>query len=230
MVILTVVYAPLTILFLPLPYRWRYNFAASWCTVNLHWLRITCGIDYQVVGRHNIPATATVVLSKHESTFETLALNELFRPQVWVLKRELTWVPFFGWGISTLRPISIDRDAGRNAVSQVIEQGRQRLQSGSWVVVFPEGTRVPAGYRGRYRMGGAKLAEATGLPVVPVAHNAGDFWPRRTFLKRPGTVTIIIGPIIETPGLSAADINRRAEDWIEGTLEELRGAPQIPLF
>jgi len=138
-----------------------------------------------------------------------------------VLKRELLWIPLFGWALALLRPIAIDRVAGRVAIEQVIEQGRERLQSGIWVVVFPEGTRVAPGTRRRYGIGGAALAAAGGYPVVPVAHNAGSFWPRRGFLKRPGMIRVVIGPVIDPRGKTAEDIRRQAEEWIENTMAGL---------
>jgi len=138
-----------------------------------------------------------------------------------VLKRELLLVPFFGWGLALLDPIAIDRGAGRKAVQQIIEQGRQRLESGRWVVVFPEGTRMAAGHHRRFGIGGAALAAGTGHPVVPVAHNAGHYWPRRGFLKKPGTIHVVIGPVIESRGKTAEQINRLAETWISETMARL---------
>jgi 1-acyl-sn-glycerol-3-phosphate acyltransferase len=139
-----------------------------------------------------------------------------------VIKRELLWIPFFGWGLATLRPIAIDRRSNRAALAQILSQGRARLKDGCWVVIFPEGTRVAPGERRRYRQGGALLAAKTGQPVLPVAHNAGDFWPRNGFIKRPGTIQLAIGPVIESSGRSAADINRLAETWIEATVGKMR--------
>lgn len=143
--------------------------------------------------------------------------------QTWVLKRELMWIPLFGWALTLMKPIAINRGAGRKAVEQVVEQGRERLHEGIWVVIFPEGTRTAPGQRRRYGLGGAVLAEASGYPVVPVAHNAGHFWPRRKAIKQPGTVRVVIGPAIDPRGLTAAEINRRAEAWIESTVARLEG-------
>ena len=139
-----------------------------------------------------------------------------------MIKRELLWIPFFGWGLATLRPIAIDRRSSGAALTQILSQGRARLNDGCWVVIFPEGTRVMPGERRRYRQGGALLAAKTGRPVLPVAHNAGDFWPRNGFIKRPGTIELAIGPVIESRGRSAADINRLAETWIEATVGQIR--------
>jgi 1-acyl-sn-glycerol-3-phosphate acyltransferase len=164
-----------------------------------------------------------VILAKHQSAWETIAFQQIFPPQTWVLKRELLWIPLFGWALALLRPIAIDRGAGRVAIEQVIEQGRERLQSGIWVVVFPEGTRVAPGTRRRYGIGGAALAAASGYPVVPVAHNAGSFWPRRGFRKRPGMIRVVIGPVIDSHGKTAEEIRRQAEEWIENTMAGLEG-------
>lgn len=200
----------------------RYAVARSWCRLNLWWLARTCRLTHRVEGLEHIPSEPAIVLCKHQSAWETLALNLLFHPQVWVLKRELLRLPFFGWGIGLLKPIAIDRGAGRSAVEQVIDQGRDRLRAGYWVVVFPEGTRVPPGERRRYKIGGAKLAETAGVPVIPIAHDAGHYWPRNSFIKRPGIIRLRIGPPVETRGLSAAEINRITEHWIEEAVSDMR--------
>ena len=221
-VLSTLLFSPLALAAFVLPYRIRYRVVMQWTFLNIWWLEVTCGLRYRVEGLENIPERATIVLCKHQSTWETLVLPRYFSPQTWVLKRELLRLPFFGWGLATLRPIAIDRAAGRTALDQVVEQGRRRLAEGIWVVVFPEGTRVAPGAQRRYRLGGAVLAEKTGQPVVPVAHNAGDYWPRRGFLKRPGTIRLVIGEPIESAGRSAVEINARAAEWIESTVRALR--------
>ena len=221
-VLSTLLFSPLALAAFVLPYRIRYRVVMQWTFLNIWWLEVTCGLRYRVEGLENIPERATIVLCKHQSTWETLILPRYFSPQTWVLKRELLRLPFFGWGLATLRPIAIDRAAGRTALDQVVEQGRRRLAEGIWVVVFPEGTRVAPGVQRRYRLGGAVLAEKTGQPVVPVAHNAGDYWPRRGFLKRPGTIRLVIGEPIESAGRSAVEINARAAEWIESTVIALR--------
>ena len=223
-VFITIVIAPFVMLAFALPYRIRYRIVYQWTIFNTWWLGVTCGLTHEVEGRENIPAKPCIVLCKHQSAWETINLQHYFSPQVWVLKRELLRLPIFGWALAMLRPIAIDRGAGRDAMSQVLEQGARRLESGCWVVIFPEGTRVPVGTKRRYKPGGATLAEKTGVPVVPVAHNAGLFWPRNSFIKYPGKVRLVIGPIIETHGKSAAEINRAAEEWIEATVGRLLGA------
>ncbi len=212
----------LFLLFVPFPVRYR--FTTRWGRFTIWWLKVTCGIDYRVEGRENIPEGPAIVFSKHQSTWETLALQQIFPPQVWVLKRELMWLPLFGWTMATLKPIAIDRSAGRKAVNKIVEIGTRRLRSGLWVVIFPEGTRVPPGETRRYGIGGAVLAEKSGYPVVPVAHNAGEFWPRRAFLKRPGTIRVVIGPPIESKGRTAAEINRLAREWIEQAMGRIARA------
>ncbi len=220
--LLTVPFAVAAIVALALPYRLRYALVSRWTHCNLWWLEKTCRLRYSVVGVENIPQQPTIIFCKHESAWETLALQRHFTPQVWVIKRELLWIPFFGWGLATLRPIAIDRRSSRAALTQILSQGRARLNDGCWVVIFPEGTRVMPGERRRYRQGGALLAAKTGRPVLPVAHDSGDFWPRNGFIKRPGTIQLAIGPVIESRGRSAADINRLAETWIEATVGRIR--------
>jgi 1-acyl-sn-glycerol-3-phosphate acyltransferase len=210
-----------TVLCFPFSFRVRYAVATRWARLNLWWLRYSCGLTYRVTGRENIPKDTAIIFSKHQSTWETLALQEIFPPQVWVLKRELLRVPFFGWGLAMVGAIAIDRKAGRKAVEQLVTQGRQRLETGRWVVVFPEGTRMAPGERGRYRIGGAVLAEQTGHAIVPVAHNAGEYWPARSFLMRPGEIQVVIGPPIQSQGRSAAEILRQAEAWIEDTMARI---------
>ena len=217
------IYAPLMLPTALLPFPARYRLIRQWARFQVFLLKTLCGLDYRVEGREHLPENAAVIMSKHQSAWETIAFQEIFPQQTWVLKRELMWIPLFGWALALLRPIAIDRGAGRKAIEQVIEQGRDRLKSGIWVVVFPEGTRVAPGARRRYGIGGAVLAAETGYPVVPVAHNAGSFWPRRGFLKRPGTVRVVIGPVIAPHGKSAEEIRQLAEEWIEGTMADLEG-------
>lgn len=203
-------------------YRSRSQMANAWGLANLYLLKLICGLDYRIEGQENIPDGNCIVLSKHQSAWETIALRGLLPPeQAWVLKRELMWVPIFGWALYLLQPVAIDRSAGRKAVKQVIDKGCALLEKGRTVIIFPEGTRVAPGTRKRYGMGGALLAEKSGYPVLPVAHNAGSFWRRRDLRKYPGTITLAYGPVIETRGLSAAEINTRVEAWIEGKVAEL---------
>lgn len=221
-VISTLVFAPLSVLSGVLPFRARYRFISQWTYFNLWCAQKICGLRYQVEGLENIPARSAVILCKHQSAWETYALPRIFaRPLSWVCKRELLWIPFFGWGLAMMEPIAIDRGAGRRALDQLVEQGMRRLRDGRSVVIFPEGTRVAPGEKRRYAIGGALLAEKSGCPVLPVAHNAGLFWPRKSFLKYPGAIRVVIGPAIDSAGKSAADINTLAESWIEQKMLKL---------
>ncbi len=215
------VYAPLAVLSFPLPILVRSRFIALWARFQLWSLRHVCRLDYQIEGRGNLPPGPAIVFSKHQSAWETLAYQVILPPLTWVLKRELLWIPLFGWGLAMLRPIAIKRGTGRRAVDQVVKQGTDRLADGLWVLIFPEGTRLPPRTRRKYKQGGAILAAKSGYPVVPIAHNAGSFWPRRGFVKRPGVIRVAIGPVIESRGRSAAEITKLSEDWIESTMKEL---------
>lgn len=198
-----------------MPFRARFALARFWGRVLLGALRFICGLDYRVEGLERLPAGCHVVLMKHSSSWETFAQTVILPAQAWVLKRELLWIPFIGWGIRLLRSIAIDRGAGGAAVRQMIDQGKRRLAEGVWVVVFPEGTRMPPGETRRYGSGGAALAAAAGVMIVPVAHNAAYFWPRRGWLKRPGTIRVVIGPPIPTAGREAREVNEEAQRFIE---------------
>lgn len=212
------VYGPLVLLTVPLPRRYMYRMVVYWVDSQLFLLRHWCRLDYVVEGREHLPATNTVVLMKHSSAWETLAQFKLFPRQTWVVKRELQWLPVFGWILRLLKAIAIDRRAGRSAVQQVLAQGAERLNEGLWIVIFPEGTRVPVGKTRRYGLSGALLARAAGRPVVPVAHNAGVFWPRRGWSKKPGTIRVVIGPPIQTAGREPREINDEVQRWIETTV------------
>lgn len=216
-----VVLAPLLLLCLILRGTARNRVLAIWSVSIISMLRIICGVRHEVVGEQNIPVDNGIVISKHQSTWETFALQLFFPAQVWVLKRELLWIPIFGWGLKVGGAIAIDRKGGKKALMQVIKQGTERLQRGLWVVIFPEGTRSLPGSKGKYSVGGAMLAARSGYPVVPVAHNAGEFWSSKSFTIRPGTVKVIIGPILLTEGLKASEINAQSEQWIEEQMAEI---------
>jgi 1-acyl-sn-glycerol-3-phosphate acyltransferase len=193
-----------------------------WSRVNLWGLSAICGLHYRLKGAENIPEGSCIVFAKHQSAWETIALVSLIPGRKsWVLKRELLFVPIFGWIMWYYKPIAINRKSGKKSLQQIIEQGIERINSGCKIVVFPEGTRVAPGSRKRYGIGGALLAEKSGVPILPLAHNAGVFWRRRELRKYPGTIDIVIGPLIETRGLNAFEINERAEAWIEAKVAEL---------
>jgi len=221
LLVTTPIYSVIALATFPLHPVTRYRIISGWSVIMLFWLKVTCGIRYRVIGAENIPTTPTIILSKHQSAWETLAFQSIFPPQVWVLKRELLRVPFFGWGLAMTSPVAIDRSAGREALKQLVEQGKDRLQRGFWVVIFPEGTRIKPGERGKYNIGGAWLATHTGTAVLPVAHNAGEFWGKGAFVKRPGTITVSIGKPIDPKGLKTADVNQQVEDWIEAEMLRL---------
>lgn len=207
----------------PFSFKARYQFMHYWARFCLLWLRWTCGVRYEVHGQENInPEQAGLILARHESAWETLAFQEIFPRQAYVLKRELLKIPFFGWGMALLNPIAIDRGAGRKALNQLVTEGKERLAQGDWVVLFPEGTRMPPGQLGKINIGGAMLAIKAKAPVYLVAHNAGQFWPKNSFIKRPGVVQIHISPVLEVAELSASEVNQQIENWLVTHLENSR--------
>ena len=215
LVVVTPPYALIALLTFPLPRMVRYRIISGWSMLVVWLARVILGIHWRIEGREHLPSRPAVILAKHQSAWETMAFQLFFPPQVHVLKRELLWIPFFGWGLALMSPIAIDRSRGVKALRAIARRGRERLEQGFWVVVFPEGTRVRPGERRPYQLGGAWLAAAAGAPVVPVAHNAGLVWPRNAFLKRPGTVIVRIGPVIDASGRDPKALNDMAEAWIE---------------
>lgn len=223
---------PLALLGWAMPMSWRHGIANGWGCANLWLLKAVCGLTYDIKGMEHIPKGGAIIMAKHQSTWETLALRGLLpKTQAWVLKRELMRVPVFGWAMAMVQPIAIDRNAGRKAIKQVIDQGKARLAEGRNVIIFPEGTRTAPGERRRYGIGGGLLAQKAGVPVIPIAHNAGVFWARRGLLKHPGTIQVVIGEPIATTNKDAGQIMTEVEDWIEGvqatlpqTLDEARNA------
>jgi len=222
--LVTPFYAAVMLLLFWLPRVPMYRIAASWCSVNLWGARWICGIRHRTIGEENIPSTPHIVMSKHSSTWETLALTLFFPPLAYVAKKELLSIPFFGWGFALASPITIDRKAGTDSMQQIATQGRERFRQGFWIVVYPEGTRIPAGTRAKYKTGGARLAIELAAPIVPVAHNAGYLWPKGLFGKRSGTVTISFGKPISPVGKDVPTLMREVEKWIEGEVARL-GVP-----
>jgi 1-acyl-sn-glycerol-3-phosphate acyltransferase len=220
--LITPPYALLAWLVLPLPAAARYRIVTSWSHVVIALARWVCGIRYEVQGR--VPEGGPyIVLAKHQSAWETLALQVLLPPHVMVLKRGLLWVPFFGWGLATLSPITVKRGAPSRSLRRLLEQGRQRLAQGFWIVIFPEGTRVAPGECAPYHAGGAWLACRTQVAVVPIAHNAGELWPKNGFLKYPGTVTVRIGEPLASAGMKPDELNARVSTWIESEVARING-------
>ena len=212
----TLVFAPVGVIAFPLSFNTRYYLITRWTIFNLWWLKICCNVNYRIEGKENIPEHPCIIMCKHQSAFETLALQLIFVPQVWILKRELLKIPVYGWGLASMQPIAIDRGSAIKSFRQIVEQGCQRL-----AIIFPEGTRVAAGETGKYLPGGGMLAEKSGANVIPVAHNAGYLWPRNSFIKKPGLITISIGPAISPANKSAKQITKEVETWIEETVRSL---------
>lgn len=211
------------VLFGWLPFRRLYGFARAWAHTNLWLAKFLCGLDWVIEGREHIPREgAHVTMWKHTSTWETLAQMIVFPPQAWVLKREILWIPFVGWACYLLRCIAIDRGAGHRAVNQVLDEGRERLAAGIWVLIFPEGTRTAPGETRKYGLSGALLASQAGCLLVPVAHDAGSFWPRRGLVKKPGRIRVRIGPPIESAGRDPRQLNAEVKSWIETTMDGFR--------
>lgn len=226
MLVATVVWAPMCLLSAPLPYNYRYYWTARWNVFVIWAAKVVCGIQYQVKGSENLPDTPAILLSKHQSAWETIFyLYCMPRPLVYVFKKEITYIPFFGWGISLLRMIPIDRSKGRDAFSQILEQGKKRLASGQWIILFPEGTRIPVGKRGKYKGGGSRLAVETNTVVVPIAMNSGECWPKNSFIKKPGMITISIGKPISPEGLTPAQLMQKVENWIESEMRVI--SPEV---
>jgi len=203
------------------PYRVQFAIARRWARILFWVLARVCGLKFSVEGRERIPAGNHIVMSNHTSAWETIAQFLIFPPQVWVLKRELLWIPFIGWGLKLLRPISINREAGHRAVNQVLEQGKARLADGLWIIIFPEGTRVVAGETRKFGVSGALLATETGKFVVPLSHNASSFWVRRGIVKKPGTVQVIIGEPISSAGKDPRKLNQEVKLAIEAGLARI---------
>jgi 1-acyl-sn-glycerol-3-phosphate acyltransferase len=215
-------FALISVLILPLPLHLRYKPIRFWLKLNIWGVRYLCGVRWTMRGRENLPDGPCILLSKHQSTWETFFYPTVMpRELCYVYKRELHYVPFFGWGIASLRMIHIDRKQGRDAFGSVVSQGSQRLAEGRWIIMFPEGTRVPVGERKPYKQGGTRLAVQLGVPVVPIAHNAGECWPRKKITKTPGLITVSIGPAISSEGKTSDALMAEVERWIESEVRRL---------
>jgi 1-acyl-sn-glycerol-3-phosphate acyltransferase len=215
-------YSLVTVCTFPFPVRYRHSVIRFYLRFYFKLLRVVCHIDYQVEGLEHIPKDHTgIIMSKHQSTWEAFFIPLLFHNVAPIAKKELLWVPFFGWGLAVAKPIAINRSKKSSAMQQIIQQGKEYLQEGRWILFFPEGTRVPYGVVGHYKLGGARLAAATGFPIIPIAHNAGRFWPRRKFIKQPGTVHFVIGPMIESKGRTPEELLAMTKDWIESTVTRI---------
>jgi 1-acyl-sn-glycerol-3-phosphate acyltransferase len=212
------------------PYRFHWFICVTWCRLALWGARFFCGIHIEVEGHENVPNTPSVIMIKHTSTLETLWQVTWFPQTTWVVKKEILWAPFFGWAIGlALKPIALDREGGGAAVRQVVRQGTEKLRAGIWVTIFPEGTRMAPGQTRKYGISGAALAREARVPIVPVAHNAGDLWQRRSFIKRPGTVRFVIGPPVDPTVREPRDTNLLVQDWIESRMREISTVYQYAL-
>ena len=220
-IISTILIAPIGVIAFPLDFKKRYYLITRWAVFNLWWLKICCNVTYEILGKENIPKKPCIVMCKHQSAFETLALQRIFIPQVLILKKELLQIPIYGWGLASMQPIAINRDSSIKSFKQIADQGCERLEKGYWVIIFPEGTRVAPNKKKKYLPGGGMLAEKSGARIVPVAHNAGRLWPRNSMIKKPGLITIKIGPVMESKNKTAKEITNNVENWIEKTVGEL---------
>jgi 1-acyl-sn-glycerol-3-phosphate acyltransferase len=221
-IIATFFIAPMVLACLIFPFSVRYSVGRFWAGAVLKLAEACCGIRYEVEGLEHINLdNAAVVLSNHQSAWETIAFRYFLPPQTSLFKQSLLWIPFWGWAMATLKPIAIDRNSKHSALRKLISRGTEALQEGLWVIVFPEGTRRSVGELGEFSAGGAMLAQKSGYPVIPIALNAGLYWPRYSFLKYPGIIKVKIGPRIESKGRKVAEINKDAEDWVIQAMREL---------
>jgi len=219
MVIATIIWSGVCMLAAPLPYNKRYFVTSRWNVFIVWCAKWICGINYQFKGYENFPDAPAIILSKHQSAWETIfLLANLPRPLVFVFKKEILYIPFFGWGIALLRMIPIDRKQGKNAFKSVVAHGKRRLKDGQWIIMFPEGTRIPVGQQGKYKSGGTRLAVETGAVVVPIALNSGECWPKNSFIKKPGTVTVSVGKPISSEGKTPDELMEQVEQWIESEM------------
>jgi 1-acyl-sn-glycerol-3-phosphate acyltransferase len=219
MAVATVIWSGVCMLAAPLPYNKRYFVTSRWNVFMIWCAKWICGIHYRFKGYENFPDSPAIVLSKHQSAWETIfLLANLPRPLVFVFKKEILYIPFFGWGIALLRMIPIDRKQGKNAFKSVVAQGKRRLKDGQWIIMFPEGTRTKVGSQGKYKSGGTRLAVETGAVVVPIAVNSGECWPKNSFIKRPGTITVSVGKPISPEGKTPDELMEQVEQWIESEM------------
>jgi 1-acyl-sn-glycerol-3-phosphate acyltransferase len=203
------------------PYRICFAIVSGWCTFNVTCARLICGIKYEISGLENIPDQPCVIMSNHQSTWETLAYPSIFPTLTWVIKKELLYVPFFGWGIASTQPIALDRKQGKRALKQLVKDGRKKISLGRYVLIFPEGTRIPYGEERPLKAGGFMLAKQAKVNILPVAHDSGRLWPRRGFLKTPGTIHLKIGPVINTSDASSDECRQRYAHWLKTAVNEI---------
>ncbi len=216
------------IIFWFIPLKKRFVVYSLWCRFVLFWLRLVCGVRYRIEGLENIPQHPVVVLSTHQSAWETIYLYYAASPVCPILKKELLSIPFWGWAMRLQKPIAIDRSKPREAGRTLLVEGKKRLEEGLSVVIFPEGTRSPAGEVKPFSRGGAKLAVTAGIPVLPVIHNAGDCWPAHTILKKPGTIHVRFGPLLDVEGQDSTDVTEAFEAWVKDNMDVIRADAHEP--
>lgn len=225
MLVVTPIWACLCFLAAPLPYNQRFYVTSRWNVFIIWAAKVICGIRYRIKGAENLPDAPVILLCKHQSAWETIfLLCNMPRPLVFVFKKELMYVPFFGWALALLRMIPIDRSSGKNAFKNMVMHGRKRLADGQWIIMFPEGTRIPVGEKGQYKSGGVRLAIHTKTLVVPIAVNSGECWPKNSFIKRPGLVTVSIGQPISPDGRRPDELMDQVEAWIEAEMRVISPA------
>ncbi len=217
------IFSILIIFFRPfLPNIYSDKLSTLWGRFNVYFQHLICGLTVEIIGRENIPKKKAILMIKHQSTWETIAFRGLLPiKQSWVVKQELTKIPLFGTALKFSGAISLDRKSGRKAMIKLLREGKRSLEKDRLVVIFPEGTRTTQGQRSKYNSGGAILAENTGCPIIPIAHNAGVFWSRRSVKKYPGVIEVRIGKPIKTKDRKAADILKEVEEWIENQMKIL---------
>lgn len=215
------------VLFFFMPLRFRVGVIRLWIGYSLLCLRLTCGLDYSIEGLENIPENGFIVMSKHSSTWETIAIQRFFRPLVWVVKQELTWIPFFGWALKAMNVIALNRGTGRKAINQLINESQYHMDRGRILMLFPEGTRVLPMQHKKFKLGGAIVSQRTGYSVLPIAHNAGEFWPRHSWIKWPGTIRVVIGKPIDPEGKSPEQIIGEVSSWIVKECERISDKSQL---
>lgn len=221
MTLSTLVYALPCVLVRFLPYRICFAFVSSWCAFNTFWLRVTCGINYKISGQENIPEQPCVIMSNHQSTWETLAFPGIFPTFTWVVKKELLYIPLFGWGMASVAPIALNRKQGKQAMQQLISEGKEKLALGRCILIFPEGTRTSYHEQRSLKVGGFLLAKQTQSFILPVVHDSGRLWPRKHFLKQAGTVHVRIGKLISTENKTAEELRDEYAHWLKTTRAEL---------
>ena len=226
MAVITFAYSLVALVIWPFPLPVRHKVIGSWNNCIIWGARLLCGLSWRVEGGERMPSPPYVILSNHQSAWETIGYHAVFPRLTFVMKRSLLFIPCFGWGVAAMGPIIIDRSHRRESLKRILEQGRARIDAGFSIMIFPEGTRKPPGVRADFNKGGAWVAKKLGVHVLPVAVNSGLYWPRNSFLKRSGCIAVSVGEPIPTEALGPEEITRRAQSWIQGEQDRLEGGAQ----